>query len=54
MTVFHKRYFSSYIIKEANTYDRSINQVFKGESALLEADAIKDELFKMEHDLWDF
>jgi gliding motility associated protien GldN len=51
---FQKRMFSSYIIKEANVYDRSILSYAKGIDALVEAKEIKQELFIMEHDLWHY
>jgi len=52
--IFQKRYFSSYIIKETNVFDRSINDYAQGLDALLESERIKDELFTIEHDLWHY
>jgi gliding motility associated protien GldN len=52
--VFFKRLFGSYIYKETNVYDRKISQYAKGMDGLLEAERIKDELFKTEHDLWEY
>jgi len=52
--LFWKRMFSSYIIKEANVFDRRINQEYTGINALLESEKIKDDIFKIEHDLWHF
>ena len=46
--------FSSTIIKEANVFDRNINQYMIGLDALLEANRIKDEIFNLEHDLWEY
>ena len=51
--VFWKRMFSSTIIKEANVFDRSINQYMIGLDALLEANRIKEEC-NLEHDLWEY
>lgn len=55
---FEKRMFYSYIIKEANMYDNMIRdfEEFKdnGLAALLEAERIKNDLFIMEHDLWEY
>jgi gliding motility associated protien GldN len=55
---FEQRLFSSYIVKEANMYDRYIREIaeFKddGMAALLESDRIKNELFEREHDLWEY
>jgi gliding motility associated protien GldN len=52
--IFHKRFFNSYIIKESNKYDRSINQYKVGLDALLESERIKEEIFHLEHDLWEY
>lgn len=52
--IFWKRYFSSYIIQESNTYNRKISAYKTGLDALLEAEKIKDQIFSMEHDLWEF
>lgn len=55
---FEQRMFSSYIIKEANQYDRKISELeeFKdnGLAALLESERIKHDLFEREHDLWEY
>ena len=53
--VFNKRHFSSYIVQETNVYeDRKINLYKKGQDALLEGDRVKQFIFKVEHDLWEF
>jgi gliding motility associated protien GldN len=52
--VFAKRFFNSYIIKEANVFDRKINEEYQGVDALLEADRVKNGIFLIEHDLWHF
>jgi gliding motility associated protien GldN len=52
--LFFKRMFSSYIIKESNVYDRFINEYAPGLDALLESDRIKEEIFLLEHDLWEY
>ena len=52
--LFQKRNFTSYIIKEANVYDRSIAGYARGVQALLESERIKQELFEFEHDLWHY
>lgn len=53
--IFIKRRFDSYIIKESNVYDRNIGE-YKNDDldALLEAKKIKNELFRIEHDLWSY
>jgi gliding motility associated protien GldN len=52
--IFHKRFFNSYIVKESNKYDRKINAYKTGINALLEAEAIQEEIFNLEHDLWEY
>jgi gliding motility associated protien GldN len=52
--IYQKRYFSSYIVKETNVFDRSIADYAQGLDALLESERIKDELFTIEHDLWHY
>ena len=48
-----KRMFNSLIVKVDNTYDREIADYTKGIDALLEAENIKDIIFKFEHDVWE-
>lgn len=52
--MFWKRIFGSYIYKEENVYDRIIGDYATGMDALLESDRIKNEIFKFEHELWEF
>jgi len=53
--IFFKRRFSSYIFQETNVYDnRTIGEYRYGLDALLESEKIKDWMFKVEHDLWEF
>ena len=52
--IFEMRYFSSYIIKEDNVYDRFINSYAAGIDQVLESDRIKNEIFEFEHQLWEF
>ena len=55
---FQMRQFSSYIVKESNMYDIDIAmfEEFRdnGVEALLESDKIKNDLFILEHDLWEY
>ena len=55
---FQMRQFSSYIVKESNKYDLDIamKEEFRddGVEALLESDRIKNDLFILEHDLWEY
>ncbi|MCK9421943.1 MAG: gliding motility protein GldN [Bacteroidales bacterium] len=52
--VFMKRIFSSYIYKEENVYDRSINEYSAGVDALIEAENSKKSLFEFESSLWEY
>ncbi len=53
--IFFKRKFASYIYRITNVYDnRTVREYKKGEDLLLEAEKIKDWMFKFEHDLWEF
>ena len=52
--LFEARMFESYIYKESNVYDRKIKEYATGIDQLLESDRIKDEMFVMEHDLWNY
>lgn len=53
--MFFQRRFNSYIVRETNVYDnREVTAYMMGLNTLLEAEKIKQELFEMEHDLWEF
>jgi gliding motility associated protien GldN len=53
--LFMQRRFGSVIIGESNVFnDRRIPDYQVGKYALFEADRIKNELFNMEHDLWEY
>lgn len=52
--LFAKRFFSSYIHKTSNVYDRSVNEYKSGLDALLESERIKEEVMFMEHDMWHY
>lgn len=53
--IFFKRMFSSIIYKEENVFDRKINEyMLKGIDQLLESDRIKNQIAKMEMDLWEY
>jgi len=53
--IFWKRMFGSYIYKEKNVYDRQISEyMINGIDQLLEAEKIKDDIFILEHDLWEY
>ena len=52
---FMQRRFSGTIIAESNVYDnRQISDYETGKEALIEAQRIKEWLFNVEHDLWEY
>lgn len=53
--LFMQRRFTGYIYQESNVYDdRSVNQYTTGMETLLEGERIKESLFNVEHDLWEY
>lgn len=52
---FMQRRFSSIIIAESNVYDnRQVSLYETGKEALIEAERIKEYIFNVEHDLWEY
>jgi gliding motility associated protien GldN len=53
--LFIQRRFASTIIAESNVYGNRLLSTYKlGQDVLLEAEKIKQDLFIMEHDLWEY
>lgn len=53
--LFWKRKFTSYVYKESNVYDRVVSQeALEGIEQQLISERIKEEIFKIEHDLWHY
>ncbi len=52
--LFEMRFFSSYIYKESNVFNRRIQDYLSGVDRLLEAERIEKEIFNFEHDLWSY
>lgn len=53
--LFMQRRFGSVIFGESNVFDdRQINEYTVGKATLYEAERIKNNLFNIEHDLWEF
>ncbi|NLN96279.1 MAG: gliding motility protein GldN [Bacteroidales bacterium] len=52
--LFLKRMFTSYIYKEDNVSDSKISDYATGLDALLEAERIKEEMFRFESDIWEY
>ncbi len=52
---FLQRRFSSFILAESNVYDnRDVTDYETGRGALLESEKIKEAIFNMEQDLWEY
>ena len=55
---FEMRMFSSYIVKESNVWDDDIKYYEENQdnpfASLLKSEAIKNDLFIFEHDLWEY
>lgn len=53
--IFWKRIFGSYIYKIQNVYDRQIaDYTLNGLDQMLEAEKVKDDIFVMESELWEY
>ena len=54
--VFYKRHFNSYIFQESNVYNnrRVQDYAYGGVPNMQESDRIKNDLFTLEHDLWEY
>ena len=52
--IMEMRLFSSLIVKESNVHDRFIQDYTSGEDAVIESEEIKQELFRFEHELWEY
>jgi len=53
--LFMQRRFGSIIFGESNVFnDRMVNEYLVGKASLFEAERLKNELFNLEHDLWEY
>ena len=52
--IFVERYFDSFVTRVTNTKNRPINSYLTGVDAILESQAIEDELFNIESDMWEY
>ncbi len=52
--IFITRYFSSYVVRESNRYNRSISDYLTGEDALLASEEIENRIFNLEIDMWEY
>lgn len=50
---FENRYFSSYVTKVSNPFDKNFNQLgLQGTDALYEGQRVSEDMFNKEHDMW--
>ncbi|TXB63259.1 type IX secretion system ring subunit PorN/GldN [Phaeodactylibacter luteus] len=52
--LFEARFFSSYIYKESNVFDRRLEDYLSGVDLLMQSEQIRQEIFNFEHDLWTY
>lgn len=52
--IFQKRHFTSYVVRETNTYGRQIGDYLTGMDALYESERVEELLFNMEQDMWEY
>ena len=52
--VFEKRMFGSRVLQESNIMNRGVTDYMVGLDALLESDRIKEEIFNIEQDMWEY
>jgi gliding motility associated protien GldN len=53
--LFIKRYFTSYITRESNTFNnRAVSQYLAGKDAMYESQRIEKEIFDFEQNLWEY
>lgn len=53
--LFEMRFFSSFVIKEKNAFNREVKDYIKdGVMRLIEGQSIKDKIFNKEQDLWQY
>ncbi len=52
--LFQMRKFESYIYKESNVHDRAVAEYATGIDAQLESERVKQQIFEMEHDMWNY
>lgn len=52
--IFIQRYFDSFCYRESNVMNRTIHSYVTGEDAILESQAIEDEIWNIESDMWEY
>lgn len=53
--IFYKRFFDSFVVQESNLHNnRMIQDYAIGIESLLEGERVENEVFRFEHDLWEY
>jgi gliding motility associated protien GldN len=52
--IFVERYFDSFCYRESNVMNRPISAYLTGTDAILESQAIEEEIFDIESDMWEY
>ena len=52
--IFIERYFDSFCYRESNVMNRPISAYLTGTDAILESQAIEEEIFDIESDMWEY
>ncbi|MBQ9638866.1 MAG: gliding motility protein GldN [Bacteroidales bacterium] len=52
--IFISRYFDSFVTRETNRFNRSVQDYLTGTDAILESQQIEDRIFDIESDMWEY
>lgn len=52
--IFRSRMFSSYVVRESNRFNRTIDSYLTGEDAIWESERIENELLNISQDMWEY
>ena len=52
--IFIDRYFDSFCYRQSNVMNRSIHDYLTGTDAILESQAVEDEIWNIESDMWEY
>lgn len=52
--IFINRYFDSYITRQSDRMNRSIDSYLTGTDAIMESQRIEDDIFEIESDMWEY
>lgn len=52
--IFIDRFFDSFVTRESNKYNRTIDSYLTGTDAIIESQRIEDQVFEIESDMWEY